>query len=616
MESEVTSRQAIASAQTRSTLIWLLSSVVVVYCISYGLTFMSDYLGRSPVLDARENLAWAEIIATSALPSEPFYRALFYPWVLAHLPDLSIVRILFGVGCHLLNALLVGLISVRIWGRQRRAAYRLPALLYSLYPVSLYFSAQVLDITFGLSLFLAALYALIVGSDSNKRWVLGLAGVLGALAVLARPNFLPAVLIFPLLPIVMLNSKPFALGRLVKCFLWVSLPLISILSFQGFLNWRISGEFRVLPWQGAYNLYAANRVGANGQYYSQQVSFDAVPAGMNTTRMESEYLYAQAHPAEVAPSIDTMNTYWRSELLAAIRSNPHEWLGLMGRKVIYLLNDWEQYNNLTYAYHKDRFVLLRWNPLGWGMLCILTTAGFLLGWSHLDRRKGLALLLVAAAYAAGFLLFYASARFRLPLVPFLCVASGGLSYLTIHYKNRRRLVILFLACAGMGVLTFVNWFNAQSRETFIQDAVLLAGAASQVGADLSALEYAEEAVALNPERQDVQRVKVKSLFNLWLVSNAEKEARVYWEALIETIDLIHTPDAGLSFIRGLILWDSGSLEASKKVWEFAIQNYGSAARESALALELISAEQSNDLNSSKVLIDARSFVERLAKEIN
>jgi len=58
MESEVTSRQAIASAQTRSTLIWLLSSVVVVYCISYGLTFMSDYLGRSPVLDARENLAW------------------------------------------------------------------------------------------------------------------------------------------------------------------------------------------------------------------------------------------------------------------------------------------------------------------------------------------------------------------------------------------------------------------------------------------------------------------------------------------------------------------------------------------------------------------------------
>jgi|GEM_PF-5436443 len=50
--------------------------------------------------------------------------------------------------------------------------------------------------------------------------------------------------------------------------------------------------------------------------------------------------------------------------------DPAIWLGLMGRKVAYLFNDWEQYNNLSYGYQKARFTFLRFNPLGWGCLLL------------------------------------------------------------------------------------------------------------------------------------------------------------------------------------------------------------------------------------------------------
>jgi hypothetical protein len=45
-------------------------------------------------------------------------------------------------------------------------------------------------------------------------------------------------------------------------------------------------------------------------------------------------------------------------------------LGQLGRKVYALLNDWEQYNNKTYAFHQARSPWLRWNPLSWGVLLV------------------------------------------------------------------------------------------------------------------------------------------------------------------------------------------------------------------------------------------------------
>jgi len=109
-----------------------------------------------------------------------------------------------------------------------------------------------------------------------------------------------------------------------------------------------------------------------------------------------------------------------------IWEDPSRWLGLMGRKVAYLFNDWEQYNNLSYGYQKARFTFLRFNPLGWGCLLLGAFGGLWMGWPRMERSRAGAVALLLLAYAAGLLLFFVSARFRLPLAPLLCVFCGGI----------------------------------------------------------------------------------------------------------------------------------------------------------------------------------------------
>ncbi len=47
----------------------------------------------------------------------------------------------------------------------------------------------------------------------------------------------------------------------------------------------------------------------------------------------------------------------------------------MAHKAYALLNNWEQYNNKTFEFHKERLPWLRWNPLCWGMLLVLGVVG-------------------------------------------------------------------------------------------------------------------------------------------------------------------------------------------------------------------------------------------------
>lgn len=561
----------------------------------FALYFMSDPLGLSPVLDGRENLAWAERIAAGELPEEPFYRALLYPAILAALAKAGILSgaaaTVFGVICHLISALLAGLIARRIW--QLDLAGWFAGLLYAVYPVAMWFSVQVLDISFAITLFLAAVWFLLRSGDAARgrnasRGCLLAAGLLGGAAVLARPNFLPAVIFFPLLPILLRWVQGGGFRHLLGRGALVGVGLGVVLLFQGLINLQIGEAFRILPWQGAYNLYAANRDGANGKYFIQQVAFDEVPAGANPTRMESEYLYHQQFGAEGPATVSAMSAYWRGQLVESILEDPVRWLGLMGRKAAYLLNDWEQYNNLSYAYHKDRFLWLSWNPLGWGILLLGASAAMLLNGRHLARREAAALWLVALAYAAGLLLFFVSARFRLPLAPLLCVGCGGLVLFLRERASWRfpRIGLVFGLLALLATVAYGNWWQARDRSAFIQDEILLADAALRVGADGVAFDYATRALARDPNRQDARRLQVSACFNLWLGASGPV-ADALWTSLVDAAGKIEQADAMTWFVRGVIQWRNDAPEAAVAAWREGLLQYGPQAVSCARALQAV-----------------------------
>ncbi|CAA6676527.1 MULTISPECIES: glycosyltransferase family 39 protein [unclassified Lentimonas] len=577
--------------------VWIRSLIVLavlVYGCGFCLEFLVDSLGRSPVLDGRENLAWAELIAAGQVPVEPLYRALLYPWVLSFFPQGSLWLVsFFGLLCHFMNGFLVGCLAERLW-KSRLAAW-VAGLLYAAYPVALYFSVQVLDLTFALSLFLGSVVLFLRSGAAQVRWralfLAILCGVLGGLAVLARPNFLPAVLLLPLLPILQVYVSRQPTGRACGSACLIGGALLLTLIGQGAWNLRQSGEFRILPWQGAYNLYAANREGANGKFYKQRVAFDQVPAGMNTTRMESEYLYRKALGPDAELDVGAMSSYWRAQLFREIADDPVRWIGLMGKKVVYLFNDWEQYNNLTYAYHKDRFLLLQWNPLGWGMLLLCGVFCGLLGYSKARRGVFLSLGLLGLAYAAGVLIFFASARFRLPLVPLLAVLCGGWTVLPWRewYQSRRRAWMLVGAGCLLGaVCVYSNFFDARDDASFIQDELLLASASAKLGEDAEALRYAEAVLVRDPARAEAKRIQVVSLFNLWmnLFLQGNREASVVLWRDLELADMGEIPEGGaILFIRGVIAWRQGDLSSARLLWRRGVVEFGS--RSSAEALNLV-----------------------------
>lgn len=555
-------------------ILWFLFGLVALYCAGFGLSFSMDYLGRVPVLDARENLALANGIADGVWPEGPIYRAMVFPWLLSWIHGAVWVWPFWGVCLHFLNAILCGCIAAKLWMRQK--AGWLSGLAYCLYPTALYFSVQLLDITLGISFFLSAVTLIFYAR--GRSWILVLAALIAGLSVCIRPNFLPAILVLPLVASLIVKGGRYQRLRF-GCLAFLSLGLVLLV--QGVLNFRHFGNFRILPWQGTYNLYAANTGEANGRYYKQSVHFGSVPAGMNTTRMESEYLY-QAQTGSAEFEVDLMGNYWRGQLVDSILAEPRQWLQLMGRKVFYLLNDWEQYNNLSYEYQKQRFWQLRWNPVGWGVLFLGALAAAVLSMKRADRGLLISVFLIAGFYAGGVLLFFVSARFRLPLGALLCVLFGGLAIVRWRHLGLRQSLLLLLCLFGGGVLTYSNWFDAHDRDTFVQDTVLLANAALHLGDDLSALSFLEEGSRYDSDHLLVTKMSVLVRYNLFVDAEADFNRR--WAELLVALQQHDGADALVRFIRGLALWYDEDQSGAVGIWNQAVEAYGDAAALSLLAL--------------------------------
>jgi hypothetical protein len=571
---------------------------MVAYGAGYLIWYLDTPLGRAPQLDGAENLALAGKIAAGTLPHEPFYRALLYPAMLSvplklGLPaeNLPAFASVFGLFCHFLITLGVARLAARLWigPREKQAAW-LAGALWAFNPVALFYAVDVLDTVPSLAL---AIWALVCWSRPGARkrdaWV---GGVLLGLAVAARPHFLPLVIIAPL-------ARSWLAGRwkpqMPDVLAWAGVGAMLLLIGTVQAWW--SGEFRILPSQGPYNFYAANRPGANGRYYTQQIYFDQLAPGENPAQKEEAILYDKVKLLNSAPE----SVYWDEQAWSAISQNPRVWLKLMVKKVYFLLNDFDQYNNKTYAWHQTESPWLDWNFLGWGVLLVLS-AGILAlrGQGQETLPTGYncpilaAFLLVFCAYSAGVILYYASGRFRLPLAPLLCVLVGGWmtwpGWTAISVKKK---FAVALALIFAGAVAFSNFFNAHDHSTFIQDEMLSANAAAQIGDDLSAMRYANMALASDPHRPDARRVALVSYFNLTLLDDKQYDNPMGWRAQLPLLQNLSLDDATLNLVAGVAHWKTGDTHGAEQIWQAGIGKFGanSPSGRAAVAAQQILGEK-------------------------
>ena len=494
-------------ANRRAVVIGLPALVALAYALGHLNWYLGTPLGRVPVLDEHENLYLAAQIYGGHLPHEPLYRAPGYALLLAGAraagvpaSGLFAAALLIGALLHSIGAGLVASISDRWFGI---GAGVLAGMLFALDPVLVHYATQALDSTFSMTLFLAGLAFLSAAVKVPGRtgfWA-G-AGMCWAAATLVRPNYLLVWLALPVLAL----FQPLAAAARVRM---AAVALASALLFVASAAWQRSatGTAAFLPWQGAYNLWASNRPGANGRYYSQRVSLPPELARLNPARAESIILYSEetnGGPTDIA----SMNTHWRQRFTDEVSAHPLAWARLMAKKAYALLNNWEQYNNKTYAFHKALSPWLRWNPLCWGVLLILGVAGGARLLAE-NPRAGAALAVVTAACTASIILFFVSARFRLPLVGINAALAGGALASPRFWQNwapGRKAALA--ACAALAaLLAFSNFGNVSDPATFVQDHVLLARAAYTVGDDEMALAEARAALQLQPRHPDALAIE-------------------------------------------------------------------------------------------------------------
>lgn len=480
---------------------------VIALALLYGAAHLAWYgttpLGGFPVLDGREILELAKAIAGGTLPAEPFYRAPLYPALISLFIGLGVPEDLLPDAARLLNlvahvasATLVFELARRVWGELR--AGLLAGALYALYPVALHFAGDPLDISLATTLALGATLAAWMAAERRSSVTAVAAGALLALAALARPNFLvclPALLSwFALLAWRDRRQLRILAGSLLGCAL--------VLGTMGLVNKWVGDEFRLLPWQGSHAVWDANGPGVSGLYYQHTIPVPDLIPGTNPARAEAEILYCRDRPCGDRIDIDDFQAYWRDRFVDYLKHDPGAWLRLMASKTWYLVNNYEQYNNKTYWFHKDRAPWLRWNPLGWAVLLALGVGAL---WLPMRPQARSLLVLLAGAYACGLLLYFVSARFRVPMAGWLCVLAGGWIGLVANLKSpltatARRAGLALLTAIGFGAVASVPVHEGLRQGTVTEDWSLVASASLAAGKWQEAEMWALRVIERMPDR--------------------------------------------------------------------------------------------------------------------
>lgn len=252
-------------------------------------------------------------------------------------------------------------------------------------------------------------------------------------------------------------------------------PVLSLVGV-GLANKAVSGEFRMMPWGGAYLLWAGNGELNNGRYYKQTVHVDSEDGNyQNLTKLESIYYYVDETREEPPHEISEMNEYFIDETIDGILDDPGEWIGLMFRKLHSLLHNYEQYDHKTNSLQKNDSPILRYNPIGWGLLFLAAaTGGCIL---YTDRRSTFwGLLIVFGLYSIMVLSTFTANRYRVPLIPILALIGAGLPkvYLRQDRVSKRQKYIMIYLAGVVVTISFVPFLGIAAKDTYLADYTLMA----------------------------------------------------------------------------------------------------------------------------------------------
>jgi tetratricopeptide (TPR) repeat protein len=466
--------------------------------------------------DAASYDAWgADIAAGHWVGKGVFYQAPLYPYFLGFvytffthsLTAARWIQILLGS----LSCAFLFVAARRFWNR---TAGFVAGFGLAVYPPAIFYDGliqkSVLDV-FLLSTLLMVLSPREKARERRVSWIA--AGVTLGLLALTRENALILVGLVLLWVLFIRSGRSWRPRLRRSAYLIGGLALV--LLPVGFRNLAVGGEFHLTTSQFGPNLYIGNHHGADGTYQSLRPGRgDARFERLDATQLAEQAVGRRLNPGEVS-------RYWADSAIGFMTGRPGEWLRLMGRKTMLLLNRVEiSDTEAQEVYAEHSWILRVTGPfLNFGVLVPLAAFGIVLGWR--ERRRLALPLLFLLGYAGSVVLFYVFGRYRYPLTPILLIfaAVGIVEGVRLVGRRRwRRLALPAVALVAAGVLA--NWPLVDPAQGRAATYTNLGRVMAESGRPDASLAYYRKALAIDPDNY----VVLNNLANLYYRMGHNRDA--------------------------------------------------------------------------------------------
>jgi 4-amino-4-deoxy-L-arabinose transferase-like glycosyltransferase len=383
---------------------------------------------------------WAQSIADgNVFGDTTYFRAPFYVFCLGFLyavfgGSLWVAR-LFGLAVGLGSIVMTYLLGRRIFNHK---VGLLAALVQSIYPVMVYFEAELLlDPLFTLLLQMTV-YRLLVWHDAENTTNAFSTGLFLGLASITRPT---ALVFIPF--IVVLRIVFFKKGRL-----WAKPSAIFVIAVLVVIapifvrNLVVAHDPVLIASQGGINLYIGNNEDSDG--------VSAVlpePLGHNWQIKNITHIAEQEAGRSLKPG--EVSSYWARRAVSWIAAHPLAFMRLYAEKIYHSLSNREISNNRNLYLFVKQVPILKNNPLSFGFLFILAMLGIAAGFRQYSHVRLLSLLMMTYVFVIA--IFFFNSRFRLPLLPYFAVlASYGFVALIQQVRSRQKSSIGLLLAGAAG----------------------------------------------------------------------------------------------------------------------------------------------------------------------
>jgi tetratricopeptide (TPR) repeat protein len=473
-----------------------LSWIAIIFAIAFAVRMI--YLSQIQSIPLFHNLAgdgrtydeWAQRLAAGDwLGRDVFYQAPLYPYFLGVLQfffghNLWLIRIVQAI-LGSLASMLIFLIGQKLFSRNVGIA---AGFILACYAPAIFFDGliekSVLDLVF-----LTVLLYLLLGMNQTHwgKW-LGAGAVLGLLG-LCRENALVLAPVVAFWIAIEFAKQPFFLR--VRWLGLVFAGLLLILVPVGLRNLVVGGEFKLTTSQFGPNFFIGNNAAADGTYGSvRNIIRETQLEGPDAKRLAERAAGHELKPGEVS-------SYWFEQSLDYIKSQPKDWLRLLGLKWLLVWNSREiEDSDDFYIYQRWSWLLAVFARINhFGILAPLAAVGALLTWRR--WRQLWLLYAMILSLAASVALFYVFGRYRFPLVPLLVLFAGAaVSEVARLWRERAwssfASGLAALVVAGMivnlplhgslgpGAAGYNNLANAYSKQGKVEEAIQTARQAIEI----------------------------------------------------------------------------------------------------------------------------------------